>query len=1830
MLNRLSQQRVKSFLSGFLTFTLGLTILSPSAEARLIFTTEDDGAESDTYTLDVDGTVNLGDNIDLSLIFGANLGEELRYNDSLGYFILTDDLNFEGNEIQEFKIGSNAGAPVLCNATNVGYTYYDTTTASVMICNETSVGSGTYAFNSVEDITAGSITTTEILDGTIATVDVADNAITTDKIGTAGVADANKLLGTDASGNPQWEDKSDFVSSALTSGQMLVGNGSGVATGVTISGDATISNTGALSLANNSVDSAEIAANAVDTAELADSAVTSAKILDGTVSLADLNSDSVNSARIVDGSITADDLGVDSVGASEIAANAVDSAEIAADAVGSSEIAADAVGASELADNAVDTASIQNDAVTADKLADGAVSGGLLGQIVDASITAADLGSNSVEADEIATNAVGALEIADNAVDTNAVQDDAITLAKIGTAGVSDADSVLTTDASGNPQWEDRSSFATSNLASGNIFVGNALNNATSVAASGDVTVNNVGSFTIADNAVDGTDIALGSDTAGDLMYYNGTDWVALGIGAAGEVLQTNAGATAPEWTTAAAGDFAGLSDTNFAALADGQVAVYDADTGNWLNVTVSGDVTFNDTGDMQIVASSITAAEIAANTITAAEIAADAVTASELADDAVDTAAILDDAVTGAKIDDGTITAADIDLSDLTLNDFTNDAGFLTTVDISDDTNLAVGDGVVLTDDTLTATLGTAIDTSEITDGTITTADINLAGFEVDSAQIAADAITASELADNAVDTDAIADNAVDGSKLGIGTTAGDTLFYDGTDWVRLGIGTSGQVLQTNTGATAPEWANSVSSFSGQSDTNFVGLADGNITVYDATNSEWINVAVSGDATIDETGDLQFGAGSVTAAEIATGAVGTDEITDGSITTADLNLAGFEVDTAQIADDAVTADQIATGAVTTTEILDGTILAGDLADGSINGGTAGVITDDSITAADIAAGGVGTSEVLDGSLTGADLNLTDITLNDFTNDAGFLTTVDISDDTNLAAGTGATLTGDTISVDLGTSIDSAEIEADTIVAADIATGAVTTDEILDNTIGTDDIAANAVTIAEIGTAGVGDANSVLTTDGAGDPQWEDRSNFATSTLTTDNLFVGVGGVATDTAVSGDLTMTAGNFQIAADAVGSAEIADDAVTASELADNAVDTAAILNANVTAAKLADGAVNGGLAGVITDNSVTADDLAPNSVTASELADGSVDTAAIQGDAVTTAEIAADTITAADIAAEAITASELADDAVDTAAIANDAVTSAKIDDGTITAADLLANTLTAGQIADNAITAAELADNAVDTAAILDDAVTEDKIDFAGVTLNDFTNDAGFLTTVDISDDTNLAAGTGITLTGDTLSVDLGTTIESSEITDGTIATADLANNAVDGAKIALTGQAEGDLMYYDGTDWVVLAAGTAGQVLQQNATADAPEWAAAAAGNFAGLSDTDFTGLAAGDFAIYDGTEWVNLPASGDITIDAAGVATIAADAVTATEIATGAVTTDEILDGTIAAADIAANTITAGEIATGAVTTDEILDGTIAAADIAANTITAGEIATGAVGTDEITDGSITTADIDLTGFEVDTAQIATGAVTTDEILDGTIATADIADGAITGGLAGIIADGSITADDLGTDSVDSEEIATDAVTTDEILDGTITQDDVAERESFYTLAPEFSNFTLRADGSDNSGTMYSDHDTGTDRNYYAWSTRRTGALNDYDLVLQWMVPENFVGFSDTNPEIEIDYKTDLTTAADNRLDIISLLDTNGSNVALTGGTGLVSTIADTWVDDADVTFAGGTFTPGEYITMTFRFASKGTTRTNANPVYLGPVKFNVKVKQS
>ena len=75
-------------------------------------------------------------------------------------------------------------------------------------------------------------------------------------------------------------------------------------------------------------------------------------------------------------------------------------------------------------------------------------------------------------------------------------------------------------------------------------------------------------------------------------------------------------------------------------------------------------------------------------------------------------------------------------------------------------------------------------------------------------NAQIVANAVTDAEIASNAVTTAKINDNAVTGAKIAMGSdAAGDILYYNGTDYIRLAKGTAGQALIMNAGVTAPEW---------------------------------------------------------------------------------------------------------------------------------------------------------------------------------------------------------------------------------------------------------------------------------------------------------------------------------------------------------------------------------------------------------------------------------------------------------------------------------------------------------------------------------------------------------------------------------------------------------------------------------------------------------------------------------------------------------------------------------------------------------------------------------------------------------------------------------------------------------------------------------------------------------------------------------------------------------------------------------------------------------------------------------------------------------------
>jgi hypothetical protein len=151
---------------------------------------------------------------------------------------------------------------------------------------------------------------------------------------------------------------------------------------------------------------------------------------------------------------------------------------------------------------------------------------GTLG-IADDAITSALLPANSVAASELA----------DDAVDTAAIANLAVTTAKIA------ADAI-----------------------DGTKLADNAVN-------SEHYTDGSIDTAHIGDNQVTGAKIAMGSDAAGDILTYTGTDYVRLPKGTASQTLKMNSGASAVEWatvtavSTAAANEWTAQQNFNNTAL---------------------------------------------------------------------------------------------------------------------------------------------------------------------------------------------------------------------------------------------------------------------------------------------------------------------------------------------------------------------------------------------------------------------------------------------------------------------------------------------------------------------------------------------------------------------------------------------------------------------------------------------------------------------------------------------------------------------------------------------------------------------------------------------------------------------------------------------------------------------------------------------------------------------------------------------------------------------------------------------------------------------------------------------------------------------------------------------------------------------------------------------------------------------------------------------------------------------------------------------------------------------------------------------------------------
>lgn len=115
-------------------------------------------------------------------------------------------------------------------------------------------------------------------DNAVTNAKMADDAVGIAELSATGTASSTTYL----RGDNTWATISTGLPS-LNSANIWVGNGSNAATAVNLSGEATLSNAGALTIANNAITNAKIADNAVTTAKIAAGAVTNAEIANATV-----------------------------------------------------------------------------------------------------------------------------------------------------------------------------------------------------------------------------------------------------------------------------------------------------------------------------------------------------------------------------------------------------------------------------------------------------------------------------------------------------------------------------------------------------------------------------------------------------------------------------------------------------------------------------------------------------------------------------------------------------------------------------------------------------------------------------------------------------------------------------------------------------------------------------------------------------------------------------------------------------------------------------------------------------------------------------------------------------------------------------------------------------------------------------------------------------------------------------------------------------------------------------------------------------------------------------------------------------------------------------------------------------------------------------------------------------------------------------------------------------------------------------------------------------------------------------------------------------------
>jgi len=362
-----------------------------------------------------------------------------------------------------------------------------------------------------------------------------------------------------ASENTLAEDNDVNITSAADASLLLYDTGTSTWRDAAMSGDATITDTGVITLAANSVDSAEITAGSIDTAHIAadnivgsiiaDDTIDSEHYIAGSIDNEHLAANSVDSAQYVDGSIDTAHIAADQITSALIADDQIDSEHIVDASIDLAHMSVNSIDSDQYVDGSIDTIHIANSNITNALMADDAIDSA---EIADGAVDLVHMSANSVDSDQyvdgsidtihIANDQITAALIADNAIDSDMYVDGSIDLAHMSANSVDSdqyVDGSVDNDHLANSTWTVSDGSNTSPIALGGTATFSGTANEVDVAESaGTVTIGLPNNVTIAGNlTVSGTTTSVSSTTievADPLLHLatgnNAADAVDIGL----------------------------------------------------------------------------------------------------------------------------------------------------------------------------------------------------------------------------------------------------------------------------------------------------------------------------------------------------------------------------------------------------------------------------------------------------------------------------------------------------------------------------------------------------------------------------------------------------------------------------------------------------------------------------------------------------------------------------------------------------------------------------------------------------------------------------------------------------------------------------------------------------------------------------------------------------------------------------------------------------------------------------------------------------------------------------------------------------------------------------------------------------------------------------------------------------------------------------------------------------------------------------------------------------------------------------------------------------